>query len=79
MTDPTELDRVLAALDTWAGEYDPHTSTALDAARLLREISTDFDRVAQMAHTYGKTASVDHVRFVDVQWLDTARAKWRLE
>lgn len=41
MADPTELERVLAALDA-----DDHWASSADAARLLREMARDFDEYA---------------------------------
>ena len=48
MTDPTELARVLAALDETVrcDQGDNTARIAEDAARLLREMAADFDEYA---------------------------------
>jgi hypothetical protein len=81
--DPAQIDleTLLAELDRGAAcDRTTHADACMDrAAGALRALRADFERAARMAHTYGKTASVDHVRFTDVAWLDAARARWSIK
>lgn len=85
--DPTELARVLAALDILA-ETD---ACDRDAARLLREMAVDFARAGKrcdaldkmlVAYRVGRPPSEATFGAIEKhsrEWLDAARAKWRLE
>ena len=74
-----ELQRVLETLDAYgqareSGAPDTiDTHTAWDAARLLREMAAD------VAIAIDSCESLDDDGCRDMEWLDAARAKWRLE
>lgn len=71
--EPTELERVLAAL---ADEHVRSPEERRDAARLLREMARDFNVWARY-HARG-CIRANRIAGVDYCGLDAARARWRL-
>jgi len=71
-TSPTELARVLAALD----ESGDLVWMAEDAARLLRALAADFEKYS--AHTLECNIGIGDAKPCDCG-LDSARARWRLD
>lgn len=76
-TDPTELQRVLAALDSCAMHEPEDDPLFSDAARLLREMAADFDTYAD--HWIGADGDLcPHSLDRDCTCgLDAARERWR--
>jgi len=68
----SELQKVLAALELDAYGKPNKVGLCADAARLLREMARDYDRIDR--HLCHRGVPID-----DVDRLDAARAKWRLE